>query len=106
VTGTSKGRGFQGVVKRHGFNGEPRTHGQSDRLRAPGSIGAGTRPRSRVQEHAHGRTHGWTACDSYESLGRRGYQRPQPSTRTGISTRCQKWLGNGTPCSEGQVGVE
>lgn len=44
VTGTSKGKGFQGVVKRHGFNGGPRTHGQSDRLRAPGSIGAGTDP--------------------------------------------------------------
>jgi large subunit ribosomal protein L3 len=44
VTGTSKGRGFQGVVKRHGFSGGPRTHGQSDRLRAPGSIGAGTTP--------------------------------------------------------------
>jgi large subunit ribosomal protein L3 len=44
VTGTSKGKGFQGVVKRHGFAGGPRTHGQSDRLRAPGSIGAGTDP--------------------------------------------------------------
>ncbi len=44
VTGTSKGRGFQGGVKRHGFGGGPRTHGQSDRLRAPGSIGAGTFP--------------------------------------------------------------
>ncbi len=44
VSGTSKGRGFQGVVKRHGFRGGPRTHGQSDRLRAPGSIGAGTDP--------------------------------------------------------------
>lgn len=44
VTGTSKGRGFQGVVKRHGFRGGPRTHGQSDRLRAPGSIGPGTTP--------------------------------------------------------------
>ena len=40
VTGTSKGRGFAGVVKRHGFRGGPTTHGQSDRLRAPGSIGA------------------------------------------------------------------
>ena len=47
VTGTSKGKGFQGVVKRHGFAGGPRTHGQSDRLRAPGSVGAGTTP-SRV----------------------------------------------------------
>jgi large subunit ribosomal protein L3 len=44
VTGTSKGRGFQGVVKRHGFAGGPKTHGQSDRHRAPGSIGAGTDP--------------------------------------------------------------
>ncbi len=44
VTGWSKGRGFQGVVRRHGFSGGPRTHGQSDRLRAPGSIGAGTNP--------------------------------------------------------------
>ena len=44
VTGWSKGRGFQGVVRRHGFSGGPRTHGQSDRLRAPGSIGAGTSP--------------------------------------------------------------
>lgn len=44
VTGTSKGKGFQGVVKRHGFAGGPRTHGQSDRERAPGSIGAGTTP--------------------------------------------------------------
>lgn len=40
ITGTSKGRGFQGVVKRHGFHGGPKTHGQKDRLRAPGSIGA------------------------------------------------------------------
>jgi large subunit ribosomal protein L3 len=44
VTGTSKGRGFQGVMRRHGFRGGPRTHGQSDRSRAPGSIGAGTDP--------------------------------------------------------------
>ncbi|HCC68215.1 TPA: 50S ribosomal protein L3 [Patescibacteria group bacterium] len=40
----SKGKGFQGVVKRWGFKGGQRTHGQSDRLRAPGSIGAGTDP--------------------------------------------------------------
>jgi len=40
VSGLSKGRGFQGVVKRHGFGGGPKTHGQKDRLRAPGSIGA------------------------------------------------------------------
>ena len=44
VTGTSKGKGFAGVVKRHGFRGGPKTHGQSDRHRAPGSIGSGTTP--------------------------------------------------------------
>lgn len=44
VSGTSKGRGFAGVVKRHHFRGGPKTHGQSDRHRAPGSIGAGTTP--------------------------------------------------------------
>ena len=44
VTATSKGRGFQGGVKRHNFAGGPKTHGQSDRHRAPGSIGSGTTP--------------------------------------------------------------
>lgn len=44
ITGTSKGKGFAGVVKRHGFAGGPKTHGQSDRLRAPGSIGATSTP--------------------------------------------------------------
>lgn len=48
VVGTSKGKGFQGVVKRHGFAGVGQaTHGQHNRLRAPGSIGAGSDP-SRV----------------------------------------------------------
>lgn len=44
VTGVSKGKGFQGGVKRHGFHGGPKTHGQSDRWRAPGSVGATTTP--------------------------------------------------------------
>ena len=44
VCGTSKGRGFAGVVKRHHFRGGPKTHGQSDRHRAPGSIGSTTTP--------------------------------------------------------------
>ena len=48
VTGTSKGKGFQGVVKRHNFGGVMQaSHGQHNRLRAPGSIGAGSDP-SRV----------------------------------------------------------
>ncbi len=44
VVGRSKGRGFAGVMKRHGFGGGPQTHGQSDRQRAPGSIGSTTTP--------------------------------------------------------------
>ena len=44
ATGYSKGRGFAGTIKRHGFHGGPKTHGQSDRHRAPGSIGAGSTP--------------------------------------------------------------
>ena len=44
VVGKSKGRGFQGVIKRHGFGGGPKTHGQKDRHRAPGSVGGGTDP--------------------------------------------------------------
>ena len=44
VTGTSKGRGFAGVVKRWGFRGGPKSHGQSDKHRGSGSIGAGTTP--------------------------------------------------------------
>lgn len=49
VTAHSKGRGFTGVVKRYNFHGGPKTHGQSDRLRAPGSIGASSYP-SRVMK--------------------------------------------------------
>ncbi len=44
VSGISKGKGFAGVVKRYHFRGGPKTHGQSDRHRAPGSIGATTSP--------------------------------------------------------------
>ncbi|MCX6753430.1 MAG: 50S ribosomal protein L3 [Candidatus Nomurabacteria bacterium] len=43
ISGTSKGKGFQGVVKRHGFKGGPRSHGQKHSEREPGSIGGGLR---------------------------------------------------------------
>jgi large subunit ribosomal protein L3 len=52
IVGTSKGKGFQGGMKRHGFSGGPATHGQSDRQRSPGSIGAGTTP-GRVMKGSH-----------------------------------------------------
>ncbi len=45
VSSISKGKGFQGVVKRHGFHGGPRTHGQKHSEREPGSIGGGLRTR-------------------------------------------------------------
>ncbi|MEK7194301.1 MAG: 50S ribosomal protein L3 [Patescibacteria group bacterium] len=48
VTGTSKGKGFQGVVKRHGFKGGRRSHGQKHSEREPGSIGGGGRAGGRV----------------------------------------------------------
>ena len=48
VTSISKGKGFQGVIKRHGFKGQPRTHGQKHCERAPGSISGGTREGGRV----------------------------------------------------------
>lgn len=44
VIGTTKGRGFAGAIKRHGFRRQPTTHGASDRVRAPGSHGAGSTP--------------------------------------------------------------
>ena len=48
VSSVSKGKGFQGVVKRHGFKGGPRSHGQKNKERAPGSIGGGGRAGGRV----------------------------------------------------------
>ena len=48
ATGTSKGKGFQGVVKRHGFKGGRRSHGQKHSEREPGSIGGGGRAGGRV----------------------------------------------------------
>ncbi|OHB09687.1 MAG: 50S ribosomal protein L3 [Candidatus Zambryskibacteria bacterium RIFCSPLOWO2_12_FULL_45_14] len=48
VSGTSKGKGFQGVVKRHGFKGDKRSHGRKHSERTPGSIGGGGRAGGRV----------------------------------------------------------
>ncbi len=56
VVGTSKGKGFQGAVKRYHFRGGPKTHGQSDRNRAPGSRGSGTTP-GRVYKGSRGPGH-------------------------------------------------
>ena len=77
VTGTSKGRGFAGVVRRWNFRGGPKTHGQSDRHRAPGSIGAGTTP---------GRV--WKGQKMGGHMGARHPDRPQPARRVRRS-RCR-----------------
>jgi large subunit ribosomal protein L3 len=58
VSGTSKAKGFQGVVKRHGFHGGPRTHGQAHNERSPGSIGGGLRRRVPKGMRMGGRTGG------------------------------------------------
>ncbi|MEK7501398.1 MAG: 50S ribosomal protein L3, partial [Patescibacteria group bacterium] len=55
VSAISKGKGFQGVVKRHGFHGGPRTHGQKHSEREPGSIGGGLRNRVPVGMRMAGR---------------------------------------------------
>ncbi len=60
VTGTSKSKGFQGVVKRHGFHGGPRSHGQKHSEREPGSIGGGLRNRVPKGMRMAGRTGGDT----------------------------------------------
>jgi large subunit ribosomal protein L3 len=56
IVGTSKGRGFQGAVRRYHFKGGPKTHGASDRNRAPGSHGSTTTP-GRVYKGVHGPGH-------------------------------------------------
>ena len=51
MTGTSRGLGWAGVIKRHNFRRQPKTHGQSDRHRAPGAAGAGTTPGKTFKGH-------------------------------------------------------
>ena len=64
VIGTSKGKGFQGVVKRHGFGGVGQTtHGQHNRARKPGSIGACSYPAKVFKRLAYGRSDGKRACN-------------------------------------------
>ena len=79
VSAISKGKGFQGVVKRHGFSGGPRSHGQKNKERAPGSIGGGGRAGGRVVKGMRmaGRTLRFSSASrskiskSYKSMSRR-----------------------------------
>src|SRR5260221_2566466 len=67
VSGISKGKGFAGGVKRWHFSGGPKTHGQSDRQRAPGSIGQGTTP-GRVYKGKHMAGHMGVDTVSYKGI--------------------------------------
>ncbi len=67
VTGTSKGKGFQGVVKRHHFGGGAVTHGQSDRLRAPGFSWQLFLPLKNIQRPEDGGKNGWKTLHDKES---------------------------------------
>ena len=80
IVGTSKGKGYQGVVKRHGFGGVGQaTHGQHNRLRKPGSIGACSLPRKGIQRHAYGRPHGQRGALPCKTSRCLGYPRKQPA---------------------------
>ena len=87
VVGTSKGRGFQGVVKRHHFGGGFRTHGQSDRERAPGSIGSSSYPSRVFKGTAHGGPDGRRADHGPQPEGRRGDPRLEPAADQGFGPR-------------------
>ena len=67
VVGTTKGRGFAGAIKRHGFQRQPTSHGASDRVRAPGSHGAGSTP-GRVFKGSPGPGHMGNARVSSQNL--------------------------------------
>jgi len=91
VTGTSKGKGFAGVIKRWGFSMGPRTHGQSDRLRAPGSIGATTPGRVWKGKKMAGRKGGDTVTvknlivvDVYDEKGELALSGPVPGIPGGL----------------------
>ena len=78
VIGTSRGHGFQGVMKRHNFRGGAATHGSMFH-RAPGSIGASSYPSRVVKGMRGGRAHGRRARDDAEPAGRAGRRREQPA---------------------------
>ena len=79
-----QGRGFPGVVKRHGFRGGPKTHGQSDRWRAPGSIGSGTTPGRVFKGMRMAGRMGNDRVDGAESGSSAGGYRAQPAGGQGL----------------------
>ena len=87
ITGTTKGKGFAGVMKRHGFHGVGASHGAHRNHRKPGSIGGCVDPGSRLQGHAHGRPDGWRAPDHPEPHHPRRGRREGSAARQGCRPR-------------------
>ena len=88
VSGVSKGKGFQGTIKRHNFSAGPKSHG-SHNVRAPGSIGASATP-SRVFKGIQGsRPHGRQAGDPARAGDRRADPRPEPDAAAGLGARAE-----------------
>ncbi len=88
VSGVSKGKGFQGTIKRHNFSAGPKSHG-SHNVRAPGSIGASATPVASVQGHPRPRPHGRQARDPEGPRGRRADPRPEPDAPARLGPRAQ-----------------
>jgi ribosomal protein L3 len=105
VTATSKGRGFQGGVKRHNFAGGPKTHGQSDRHRAPGSIGSGTTP-GRVFKGLKMAGHmGAETVTVLNLLVVAERPVPEPALRGGLCARAPQHGGHGGRRPQAPLGV-
>ena len=93
VIGTSKGKGFQGVMKRHGFGGVGQsTHGQDDRARKPGSILLLSR--QGIQRYAYGWPNGWRPRDDAKPESFEGNPRTQPLAYQRLCGRLQRFNRN------------
>jgi len=93
VTGKSKGRGFQGVVKRHHFSGVgSTTHGASDRVRAPGSIGGSSYPSRVFKGMRMGGRMGFYPCNGQEFESCQGHTRVQYHYCPRFGARCDQRL--------------
>ena len=91
VTGTSRGKGFAGVMKRHNFKGQPASHGNNKSHRKPGAVGSCCLPGSRVQGPAHGRPHGPRAGHHAEPRRRAIRRRAQSAADPWFGPRPRRW---------------
>ncbi len=96
VVGTSKGKGFAGVVKRYHFAGGPKTHGASDRLRAPGSNSSTTTPGRVYKGSRRAGPHGSRPRHCPGPEGGSGGCRAQPAGCHWCCPRVERWPGGGS----------